>query len=73
MKIKLDNNIADTDLFISKVNDKFDSIPDLEKSVENLLENIFSQFTKPIKDFLQRYDEFKSFIKKLFKVLKSSK
>jgi hypothetical protein len=49
LKIKLDNNIADTDLFISKVNDKFDSIPDLEKSVENLLENISSQFTKPNK------------------------
>ncbi len=64
LKIELDNNIADTDRFISEVNDKLASIPDLEKSVENLLENISSQFTKPIKGFLQRYDEFKSFIKK---------
>jgi hypothetical protein len=64
LKIKLDNNIADTDRFISEVNDKLASIPDLEKCVENLLDNISSQFTKPIKGFLQRYDEFKSFIKK---------
>ena len=64
LKLKLESNIADIDQFISEIEQKLFSMPSLERSVETLLENISNQFIKPIKDFLQRYDEFKSFIKK---------
>jgi hypothetical protein len=63
LKNSLDFPIADMSLFISEVDDRMAAISDKEKSIETLLENISNQFTTPVKNYLQRFNEFKSFIK----------
>ncbi|QTA78319.1 Uncharacterized protein dnl_05400 [Desulfonema limicola] len=63
LKNKLDNHTFDIQKFIIEVDENIATISEKEKSIEVLLENISNQFTTPVNNYLQRYSEFKSFIK----------
>ena len=49
--------------FVREVDEELATLGELENNAAELLELISHKFTKPTSDFLQRYNEFKNFIK----------
>ena len=60
---KLDKDTANIYDFIREVDEELSTLGELENSATELLELISHKFTKPTADFLQRYNEFKNFVK----------
>lgn len=60
---KLDKDNSDLFEFIREVDEELATLGELENNATELLELISHKFTKPTSDFLQRYNEFKNFIK----------
>jgi hypothetical protein len=55
--------------FVREVDEELANLGELEKNATELLELISHKFTKPTSDFLQRYNEFKNFIRSFNKQL----
>jgi hypothetical protein len=60
---KLGKDNSDLFEFVREVDEELSSLGQLENNTTELLELISHKFTKPTSDFLQRYNEFKNFIK----------
>jgi hypothetical protein len=60
---KLEKDTTDLFEFVKEVNEELSNLGQLEKNATELLELISHKFTKPTSDFLQRYNEFKNFLK----------
>mgnify|MGYP001576251456 CR=1 FL=1 len=60
---KLEKDTASLFDFIREVDEELATLSELENSASELLELISHKFTKPTADFLQRYNEFKNFVK----------
>lgn len=60
---KLEKDTASLSDFIREVDEELATLSELENSASELLELISHKFTKPTASFLQRYDEFKIFIR----------
>lgn len=60
---KLEKDNSDIFEFIREVDEELATLNQLEKNTAELLELISHKVTKPTYDFLQRYNEFKNFIK----------
>jgi hypothetical protein len=52
----------DFDVFIQKVQQKIDNIKDLDSIYKDLLQLVYTEFTKPTSDFLDKYNHFQRFI-----------
>jgi hypothetical protein len=60
---KLEKDTTDLFEFVREVDEELSNLGQLENNATELLELISHKFTKPTSDFLQRYNEFKNFIK----------
>ncbi len=60
---KLEKDTSNLFDFIKEVDEEIITLNELENSASELLELISHKFTKPTADFLQRYNEFKNFVK----------
>jgi chromosome segregation ATPase len=60
---KLDKDTTDLFEFVKEVDEEISNLRQLENNVTELLELISHKFTKPTSNFLQRYNEFKNFLK----------
>lgn len=58
--LKIDEK--DIDRFIQKVQQKIDNIKDLDAIYKDLLQLVYTEFTKPTSDFLDKYLHFQRFI-----------
>lgn len=58
--LKIDEK--DIDRFIQKVQQKIDNIKDLDAIYKDLLQLVYTEFTKPTSDFLDKYNHFQRFI-----------
>lgn len=58
--LKIDEK--DFDVFIQKVQQKIDNIKDLDSIYKDLLQLVYTEFTKPTSDFLDKYNHFQRFI-----------
>ncbi len=58
--LKIDEK--DIDRFIQKVQQKVDNIKDLDSIYKDLLQLVYTEFTKPTSDFLDKYNHFQRFI-----------
>jgi hypothetical protein len=66
---KLEKDTSDLFEFVREVDEEFANLGELENNATELLELISHKFTKPTSDFLQRYNEFKNFIRSFNKQL----
>lgn len=60
---KLEKDTSDLFEFVREVDEELTNLGQLESNATELLELISHKFTKPTSDFLQRYNEFRNFIK----------
>lgn len=60
---KLEKDTSDLFEFVQEVDEEISNLGQLENNAAELLELISHKFTKPTSDFLQRYNEFKNFLK----------
>lgn len=58
--LKIDEK--DINRFIQKVQQKIDNIKDLDAIYKDLLQLVYTEFTKPTSDFLDKYNHFQRFI-----------
>lgn len=58
--VKIDT--SDIDRFIVIIEEKIDNIQDLDSVYKDLLQLVYTEFTKPTSDFLDKYNHFKRFI-----------
>jgi len=58
--LKIDEK--DINQFIQKVQQKIDNIIDLDSIYKDLLQLVYTEFTKPTSDFLDKYNHFQRFI-----------
>jgi hypothetical protein len=66
---KLEKDTTDLFEFVREVDEELANLGELENNATELLELISHKFTKPTADFLQRYNEFKNFIRSFNKQL----
>ncbi len=60
---KLEKDTTDLFEFVKEVDEELSNLGQLENNATELLEFISHKFTKPTSNFLQRYSEFKNFLK----------
>jgi DNA repair exonuclease SbcCD ATPase subunit len=66
---KLEKDTNDLFEFVREVDEELSNLKQLENNTTELLELISHKFTKPTSSFLQRYNEFKNFIRSFNKQL----
>lgn len=62
LRYKMNNGLADEELFIKFIEDEIACLDDKEKSIDGLLQSISTQFANPAYNLIRRYNEFKEFI-----------
>jgi hypothetical protein len=64
LKLKLDNNIASEREFIKFVDDEISTIADKEKAIDTLLQSVANDFSIPTLELLNKFNDFKEFVKR---------
>ncbi len=64
LKLKLDNNIASEREFIKFVEDEIATLKDKEQAIDTLLQSVANDFSIPTLELLNKFNDFKEFVKR---------
>ncbi len=64
LKLKLDNNIASEREFIKFIDDEIATLKDKEQAIDTLLQSVANDFSIPTLELLNKFNDFKEFVKR---------